>query len=330
MRVAIIGAGLAGLHLARRLSDDHDVLIFEKSRRPGGRMATRIVEGYAFDHGAQFFSARSESFQTFLAPLIETGIVAPWRARFVEFSGNSVSSTRQWGDTYPHFVSVPTMNRLGAYLAESVTIRYGSRVMRLAPTAGGWTLEVQGEPPAGPFDWVVTTAPAPQSSALLPDNAGLLPAEAESRMRGCFALMLGFDTPIETDFDAALVREADISWISVNSSKPGRTTTPTCWLIHSTNKWADAHMEDALNDVTTHLLSEVSRVTDSDTSRATHVDIHRWRYANLDRQNHQSFAIDYDRRLAACGDWFIRGRVEAAFTSADALATAWLDSAPRR
>lgn len=290
-------------------------------------MATRIVQDYSFDHGAQFFSARSEPFQAFLAPLHEAGIVAPWRARFTEFSGSSVSSSRQWDDSYPHFVPLPTMQRLGAYLAENIAVHYGSRVTRLDRTDRGWTIEAQGQPSAGPFDWVVTTAPAAQSSALLPNGTALLPVEAESRMRGCFALMLGFEVEIETDFDAALVKEADISWISVNSSKPGRNRARTCWLIHSTNKWADAHMEDNLDDVTTHMQSEVERVTGVDTSRAAHVGIHRWRYANLDRQKRQAFAMDHDQCLAACGDWFIRGRVEAAFTSADALATALLDFA---
>jgi predicted NAD/FAD-dependent oxidoreductase len=57
MKLAIIGAGMAGLaaaHWLRRERPDIEVLIFEKSRGVGGRTATRRVQGAVFDHGAQY------------------------------------------------------------------------------------------------------------------------------------------------------------------------------------------------------------------------------------------------------------------------------------
>lgn len=49
----IIGAGLTGLTLANSLTQkDHQVLIIEKSRGIGGRLATRRIDGQGLDHGA--------------------------------------------------------------------------------------------------------------------------------------------------------------------------------------------------------------------------------------------------------------------------------------
>ena len=49
----IIGAGLAGLFLGRELkSRGENVLILEKSKGLGGRIATRRIENLGFDHGA--------------------------------------------------------------------------------------------------------------------------------------------------------------------------------------------------------------------------------------------------------------------------------------
>jgi predicted NAD/FAD-dependent oxidoreductase len=45
-RIAIIGAGLSGLILARALSQHASVNVFEKARGVGGRMSTRYA-----DHG---------------------------------------------------------------------------------------------------------------------------------------------------------------------------------------------------------------------------------------------------------------------------------------
>jgi predicted NAD/FAD-dependent oxidoreductase len=57
--VAVIGAGLSGLVAARPLVDHgHRVQVVEKARDPGGRMATRRTDSYAFGHGAQYFTVR--------------------------------------------------------------------------------------------------------------------------------------------------------------------------------------------------------------------------------------------------------------------------------
>ena len=56
-RVAIIGAGIAGLAAGYELSKKGiDVQVFEKLDRPGGRMQTSSVDGYLFDSGTDFFS----------------------------------------------------------------------------------------------------------------------------------------------------------------------------------------------------------------------------------------------------------------------------------
>ncbi|NIR36133.1 MAG: FAD-dependent oxidoreductase, partial [Actinobacteria bacterium] len=52
-RTLVIGAGMAGLTAARLLTDrGADVLVVDKGRAVGGRMATRRVGDAAFDHGA--------------------------------------------------------------------------------------------------------------------------------------------------------------------------------------------------------------------------------------------------------------------------------------
>ena len=65
MKVAIVGAGMAGLAAARTLVDrGARVVLFDKGGSVGGRCATRGQDLGGFDHGAQRFSARSERFAT--------------------------------------------------------------------------------------------------------------------------------------------------------------------------------------------------------------------------------------------------------------------------
>ena len=320
-RVAIVGAGLAGLTLAAELRGRAAVTVYEKSSGPGGRMATRYTPPYEFDHGAQFFTARSPAFFEAVSRWRDAGIVAPWYARFAELDRTRVVSSRTWDDEYPHFVAVPRMNQLGKHLAATADVRLGSTISHLSRTTTGWQLMGTDDVSLGEFDWVISTAPAAQTAGLLPDEFAHAEQLRSAQMRGCYALMLGFATPPRLDWDAALVHDADISWVSVNSSKPGRPDGFAV-LVHSTNAFAEAHMGDDSQDVTAHLISELRDVTGIDASKAESVQLHRWRYANIEKQDGTAPLVDGELRLAACGDWCIRGRIEAAFVSAMKLAEA--------
>lgn len=69
-KVAVIGAGLAGLSAAITLQDAGcEVEVFESSDRVGGRVATDIIDGYRLDRGFQLINARYPE-------LVRLGIVA--------------------------------------------------------------------------------------------------------------------------------------------------------------------------------------------------------------------------------------------------------------
>ncbi len=79
-------------------------------------------------------------------------------------------------------------------------------------------------------------------------------------------------------------------------------------------------MKDASEAVEAVLCDELERLTGIDGARAAYRGIHQWRYAGIADPLGEDFLLDMASRLAACGDWCIKGRVEAAYKSADALA----------
>lgn len=65
--VIVVGAGVAGMTIARLLSDQgQQVLILDKSHRPGGRLATKNVGGMALDSGAISMVSADSAVQTLL------------------------------------------------------------------------------------------------------------------------------------------------------------------------------------------------------------------------------------------------------------------------
>lgn len=318
-RIAIIGAGIAGLTLALGMDKHAEVIVFEKSRAPGGRMATHVAGPYQFDHGAQFFTARGERFKTFLAPYIKQGHIAVWRAGFVELSGNVITAARQWDNAPAHYVGAPRMNSIGARLAAGLKLCLKTEITRLESYNRRWLLHDQQGRAAGEFDWVISAIPAAQAARLLPARFARHAAVRQKNMLACYSLMLGFAARLGLDWQAALVAGADISWLSQDSGKPGRPASATL-LAHSTNQWAEAHIDADPEFVKEHLCGAVEKVTGVPIGKADYTGLRRWRYANIGRQTGEGFFIDPAARLAACGDWCIHGRIEAAFLSACKLA----------
>ena len=311
MHIAIIGAGLAGLTLAQRLSGAHQVTVFEKARGVGGRMSTRCAGNYAFDHGAQYFTAQAPAFVDFLENLKPSGLVAPWASQLDLHEGARVSGKEK-------LVAVPGMNAICKTLAQHLDVECGVHIKSLEKRRDGWRLNDAGGETHGTFDWVISTAPAAQTSALFPGSFAQHAQLGAVKMSGCFALMLGFDMPLDLPWQALKCGIDPVGWIAVNSGKPGRDTA-TSLLIQSNNDWAETHLEDDPTRIQAVLLSAASELVGQDLSGASHVGLHRWRYAATPEPAGVPFLCDEALKLAACGDWCLGSKVEAAFLSADAL-----------
>ncbi|MDC0422945.1 FAD-dependent oxidoreductase [Methylophilaceae bacterium] len=312
MRIAIIGAGISSITIAQNLKKDATVSIFEKSKSVGGRMAFRRSTPYEFDHGAQFFTAKGTIFKNFIKPLIKENIIKRWDARFAEFIDNKILRTISWNAEYPHYVGTPGMNSIAEYLSTELSIKLNTKVNKVVHNANNWELFDDDSNNLGKFDWVISTAPAIQSAEILPVYFKYHKDLLDRKMVGCFSLMLGFKKPISLLWDVALIRNADISWISINSSKPDRGNSFSM-LINSTNAWAEDHLSDDSQSVISYLQKETTRIIGHDTGNADHVSLKAWHYANISKQTKSDLLIDYDNKLASCGDWITQGRIENAF-----------------
>lgn len=311
-KIAIIGAGLAGLTLARNLPAHAEITVFEKARGIGGRMATRYAGDYEFDHGAQYFTAETNDFMSLLDTHKTRGNVRLWPVAVASLNGARETSAEK-------YVATPRMNALCKAMADGLDVRVGVQLIQITQQDGAWHLLDSEQNTHGPFDWVLSTVPAPQASALLPaifsGHQEIIPVQ----MAGCFSLMLGFETPIDLPWPAARVAGSPIGWIAMNSDKPGRKTACSV-LIQSSNEWAEAHMDDDRAHVQQTLLHAAAALAGTDLGNATHSALHRWRYAATPRPLGTDFLLDEANQLAACGDWCLGSRVEAAFTSAQKLA----------
>jgi len=317
MKIAVIGAGIAGVSLAKSLGalPDYQVELFDKGRGLGGRMSVRHTGAYSFDHGAQFFTARTTGFQAFLQTYQSAGLVEAWWPDIVTLAEAESAGKRAWLE--PHYVALPNMSGLCKAIAEDLDVTLNTEVDSIEQSDGRWWLKAAGEC-LGAFDWVVSTAPPEQTRRLFPNTTGQ--AMDVVRFDPCYALLLGCPGSLPA-WDVAVVENSPVSWLAFNDRKPGRDSQPSL-LVHADGAWSQAHDDTDREQVKQLLVDAVSRIVDI---KPDTVGLHRWRYARVSTPLGQDFWVDEAAQLAACGDWCLGSRVEDAFTSASRLAQ-WFGS----
>lgn len=320
MRVAVIGAGIAGLSLAHALKSkgpQFSVTLFEKARGVSGRLATRYQDDFAFDHGAAHFTLRDKRFIDFIQPYQQQGIISSWQPLIAQYS-QSEKISQQLCRELLH-VSSPKMNQLCKKLAETVELKLQTRVADFKKNHQIWSLFDEHNNALGEFDWVISSAPSVQTAELFGDLPSFSAKLNEVKMTGCFSLMLGFSELNLPQWQLAHVDDSPIAKISIEHSKPNRKQGISV-LIQSDNAWADACIEHDPEELTQILKQHLQAIMPFDKSHISYQRLHRWRYANVAQSAAQPYLIDRDNKLAACGDWCLEGRVEAAFISAMELA----------
>jgi predicted NAD/FAD-dependent oxidoreductase len=320
--IAIIGAGLSGATAAQKLvAAGHTVSLFDKGRGPGGRMSTRRVETalgqVRFDHGAQFFTARSPGFIDQVQDWTRAGACAPWTGHLVKIGADGKADPLG-GDT--RFCGVGGMSSVVKAHLAGLNVTFGAQVTAIEGAPKAWQLRFSDDAIAGPFDLVLIAVPAEQTAALIGPWVPDMAAEADAvKSAPCWAAMAVFDRPIETVFDGARLETGPIRWMARENSKPGRPG-PEAWILHGSPDWSRAHLEAPQEAVAQMLLDALASHAELPTPIA--LSAHRWRYAQIETPAATGFGLSEDLGLGVCGDWRLGPRIEFAYRSGAALAQA--------
>ena len=317
LRIAVIGAGLSGLVVARTLTDHgHRVRVYEKARGLGGRLATRRSESCSFDHGAQYFTARDDRFIRWVDSWRATGVVRRWEGRIGVLRAGAF---RKENRRHHRLVGVPGMSALASHLAQDLDVCLNTRIRQVRKEAQGIAvIDDNGHATSG-FDALVVTAPPQQGADLLDGRTPLAHRLAAVNMAPCWAVMLAFAKPVDLPFDGAFVHDSEIAWAARNSSKPERHNGE-CWVLHATAAWSSANLTMRSEAVIFHLMKSFSAAAGESLPDPVFSSAHRWRYAQAQKPLTEGCLWDRLSRVGICGDWCCGSRIEGAFLSGAAMA----------
>lgn len=312
MTIAIIGAGIAGASAAAVLVGAGErVVVLDKGRAPGGRLATRHSrEGYVFDHGAPYVAV-SEPPMLRAALRTAEGGAADDRSASVAAWPPAGRDAR---------IGVPGMGAIVCRLLTGADVREGHEVSHIE-RADRWRLTVRDHGTLE-ADTLLVTAPAPQTAALLASvHPGLAEGASRAVYEPCWTVMLAFEgVPDGRD---AIVRPdgGPLESIVANATKEGRT--PNTVVAHARPDWSAQHVEASADDVLSPLAAAVS--AHLGVGAPIYAAAHRWRYARVSRA---ADVLPYDReaRIGCAGDWCLGPTVADACRSGIATGSAVLDA----
>ena len=322
IRIAIVGAGMAGIAAAHALRQNGvAVALFDKARAAGGRIATRRREGAQFDHGAQFFTVRDASFAAAIAPLVSGGSVQEWRGPFRTLANGSFGPDPRPGVRY---VGTPGMSALPRALARELDVTTNARVVALRRDRSAWSLVVEDEHGAraerSPFAAVLLALPPEQVAALLDASNVMGPVRdtafaARDALQPCLCAMATFARAPERAEGGMFVQDEALSWAAHDGGKPQRNGAAT-YVLHATAKWSAQRFDLDPLESARELVAAFGRVLGTQLPDVVALDAHRWRYAiATEAFGNEMSIVDADARLGLAVDALAGGRVEGAWVS---------------
>jgi len=313
-KITIIGSGFSSAVLSKNLKEK-DVLIFDKSRGPGGRSSTRRVEHVGvFDHGLQFISPKKKEFELFLKQHL-TSFVKEWDGEFILFEDNKKIEKKK-------YIGKSGNNDFVKKLISS-NIHYQKELLSIEKKDKKWLLEFKDNSKQE-CEKLILTIPLEQCQKIItPLN---LDFKIIGSMEPNLTVMIGFDKSLGISANGfKFEKNSILGWTANESSKIRSENNPDLelWTLQSSLFFAQKKFQDYRGnkeEVINLMVGEFLNLFNIKNANIVHKDIHGWLYAFKKENFSQKFYWNEEINLGICGDWMCGSKAEDAWSSASALA----------
>lgn len=327
MRVGIVGAGVAGLAAAQTLvRAGHEVVVFEKSKRPGGRCASRPLEGFLFDTGATTITPRHFRLGKWMLESLDRTNLVRIERQIYTHTGLRPSPGDPARNGVPRYTYRTGISELGRLLADGIDVRYEAKIETIEATAGR-RYSIVGEV----FDGLILTPPVPQTLDLLAQIGETRPM-ANAKYRQCLSVLLGYRIPTpDVPYFALLDPEQrhPVTWLSLESAKsPGRAPADSCAVVvQMSASYSQRHYESDDATIVDQATDGLRLLFGPEWRSPAVSAVKRWRYSQPESAALFDHVNSTAKTLMVAGDGVSGPRIEMAFESGVAAAERLMERA---
>jgi len=320
VKIAIIGAGISGLAMARELSKDNIYIdIFEKSRGRGGRAGTKRVDNLNFDLGAQYLNNFDDEFQTVIEDMKKNNVIEIWNGKFGNLKEKSIEPIFLEEEIY---VGVPKMGTLVHYLFDRSAISnifFKTKITNIEIRADKWVLIDSDGKEYENYDYVICSIPAVQAKDIFNKYKNVVSKLNEVQYTPIYAIAIMLNTKLDFEYDGLFIenkkrKSKAIRWIARNNSKPGRGSEEI-WVIHTDKKWSVQNLERSNEFILNYVIEEFKEIMNLKELNVNKTYIHLWRYAIVSKFLDENYLWIPDINLGFCGDYFSGKNINSAYMS---------------
>ena len=312
-KITIIGSGFSSAVLSKNLKEKN-VLIFDKSRGPGGRSSTRRVEHVGvFDHGLQFICPKKKEFKLFLKQHL-TSFVKEWDGEFILFEENKKIEKKK-------YIGKSGNNDFVKKLISS-NVHYQKELLSIEKKDKKWLLEFNDNSKQE-CEKLILTIPLEQcKKIILPLNLDL---KVIGSMEPNLTAMIAFDKSLGISANGyRFEKNFILGWAANESSKirSENNTNLELWTLQSSLFFAQKKFQDYRSnkeEVINLMVGEFLNLFNIKNTKIVHKDIHGWLYAFKKENFSHKFYWNEEINLGICGDWMCGSKAEDAWSSASAL-----------
>ncbi len=297
--VAIIGAGLTGLTLARMLTDvGIESVLIEKGKSVGGRMATRRDSDCTYDHGAQYFSESLGEKFFWQDRWQEQKVSRPW------FSRESKS----------YLCGAKGMTSLAKNLATDLNILFGEKVVSIKGSSNDFEVLCESGKliTAGS---VVLTSPLPQSLDIFRASKIIFPESLENILYA--KALVGLFHFEGENLDSDYVNPASHIFSVANNYGKGISAQPALTVVMNA-EFSDSHFEHS-DESSLQLIQLELKKNWTKAIVIKSQQLKKWRYSHPTSVFTEKYFSVLDKKIILAGDAFGGASLNGAVRSARAV-----------
>ena len=304
----IIGSGISGLSAALEAKKYFkDVLIIDKGYHSGGRICSKKINSFCFNHGAPYISKSSKrlnlGFSNFINKIDK---VVPFK----------VSSVKKKNNDSVLLVD-PNMRSLFNKHLNKLNINQKTKVLQIIKQVDYYQIKCDNDR-IYKSKKIIVTAPAPQTADLIKDvSPEMLKYINRANFSQCISVLLGFNHSFDLPLNSFFYDEIGGICSLLNENHNNKYLKNSSLVIRMSDKWSQFHFNKTNDEIINHCLSIISKKFNIiKINNVVSTYCHKWRYSQVTKMLPSNASIvNKEKNLGVAGDWTLGPTIEDAYNS---------------
>ncbi len=306
---------MTGLSLAYNLQE-HNITIFDKSWRPGGRVSTRKHGNYFFDHGAHYLSTNHSVNQL-------NEVISRYNLGQEIEIDFAIDYLKNQKTRKKIIIGQNGMNSIPKSIFDNIKVKsyLNSKIIKISKNSNDLFSLFSETEEFKEFDYVLFCIPYLQSKELSKDLIDFTQVVNEPSYDPIHTVMLSYKDNNNINIKAGVNLHKDISFF-MNQNIKFNELSHDCWVLNMSSEYTNNNIDIDKIELEKYAQSIFEETFDIK-NEISFIKSHRWLYAqtkvSYNSISKKNWINSKDNKIFLSGDWVIGKRLSDAWDAGEKL-----------